>query len=752
MGRVSLPRMKRLSLLVLAGWLTNPMLAAEPPATPFLARHHPYEPQAPLLTAPEFQDVLRDATITASGHDDEQRPEFVHDGITDDSVLFWTSKEFPAWVRLELPQVRTIAQINLQLRSPGLRSFALVIEGSVDGVDWTMPCDRRAGTGLLPGGELELVLSEPVALKYLRLTITGADIPDRGPYVMELSAYAQPTPRALHGAVGDINRQYDATNVPLANMSREWSATAWRGERVHGQFVMWTQRELAGLRAEVSEMRRVSDVGRDRLIPPVDDTRNEAGSGDPALQASVRFVRHVLADGKLVGDVLDEAASVDMPAGSYRAIWLTVETPRDAGPGKYTGVLTVRADGADPIEFPLTLEVLPATLPAPRDWVFHLDVWQHPWSIARWHGVKPWSEEHFAVMRPYMLELANAGQKVITTTITPRPWGSRDYDDYGTMVEHLKQPDGSWKFDYTKFDRYVEYAMSCGITAQINCYSMLTWSGRLEYTDAATGDTRWAMCEPGTEEFADYWGPFLRDFEKHLEAKGWLEITRIAVDEAPAAMMKPMLELVRANAPRLKAALAGNQAPSHYTGLDLADFTIILDHASEDLLADIAKRRAEGRITTFYVCLDPKRPNTFVTSPPAESVWLGYYTAVNGYDGMLRWAFTTWPENPLHETLYSAHPWRRDLPPGDSFLVYPGPRSSVHWDMLRDGIEEWEKLRVIREAHGGEWPKAIAALLERFRDPKRLGDDETIIRVVEAMRAEINTYIKVNFPRREPDF
>jgi hypothetical protein len=459
----------------------------------------------------------------------------------------------------------------------------------------------------------------------------------------------------------------------------------------------------------------------------------------------VRFVRHVLAEGKLVGDVLDDVERVDMSVGSYRAIWLTMEVPRDATPGKYAGVLTVRADGAAPLEFPLGLEILPATLPAPRDWAFHLDIWQHPWSIARLHGVKPWSDEHFAVMRPYMLELANAGQKVITTTITPRPWGSRDYDDYGMMVEHLKQPDGSWLFDYTKFDRYVEYAMSCGITAQINCYSMLTWSGRLEYTDAATGDTRWAMCEPGSAEFADYWGPFLRDFEKHLDAKGWLEITRIAVDEAPAEMMKPMLELVRTNAPRLKAALAGNQAPSHYTGLDLADFTIILDHASEDLLRDIAKRRTEGRITTFYVCLDPKRPNTFVTSPPAESVWLGYYTAVNGYDGMLRWAFTTWPENPLHETLYSAHPWRRDLPPGDSFLVYPGPRSSVHWAMLRDGIEEWEKLRAIREACGGEWPEAITALLERFRDPKQLGDDETIMRDVEAMRQAVEITSRRSF-------
>lgn len=693
---------------------------------PFQARHHPYEPQAPLLTAPDYLDVLRGAEITASSHTDEQRPEFVHDGVANDTVMFWTAQELPAWVRLSLPETRMVAEVDVQLRSPGARRFDLKLETSADEKNWQTIYTRGQNEGVIPEGKLRVILDTPVRLRELRLTITGASQPEAGgPYVMEISAYAAPTRNALEGAVGDIDHRYTAANVPMDSGGEDWQATAWRGERVHGQFVVWTKARRSGLRAEVSAL------------------RDADGHELPSDAAQARFVRSVLADGELTPDVLDDAERVDMSAGSYRAVWLTITPPRDAAPGSYTGKLTLRADGTEPKVFPLTLEVLPTTLPAPHDWKFHLDVWQHPWSIARWHGVQPWSEAHWQVMRPYLRELADAGQKVITTTITPQPWGSRDYDTYGTMVEHLRQPDGSWKFDYAVFDRYVEYAMSGGITAQINCYAMLTWSGRLYYTDAATGDTRWMMCDPRLPEYADYWGPFLRDFVKHLDAKGWLEITRLAVDEAPAEPMRAMMAVVHANAPQLKVALAGNRAPSHYAGLDLADFTIILDHASEDLLRDIGQRRAEGRVTTFYVCLDPKRPNTFVTSPPAESVWLGYYTAVNGYDGMLRWAFTTWPENPLHETLYSAHPWRRDLPPGDSFLVYPGPRSSIRWELLRDGIEEWVKLAVIRARHGGQLPPTVAAPLERFRDPKQLGDDATIIRDVEVMRAAVEEEARI---------
>lgn len=684
----------------------------------FLPRHAPFDAAPPLLTHPAWQDALRGATTTASGHDDEQRPEFVHDGVHTDTVMFWTSKTYPSWVRLDLPEPREIAQVNFHVRAPSTRRFHFVLEAYADGTAWQTLRDARTEPAAIPAPGLAVVLSAPLRVRALRLTFTGATAPGDGPYVCEIAAYARPLSRTLDGAVGDLLHLYGPDNVPLANSAADWRATAWRGERVHGQFVTWTLPARTGLRAEVSPLRAPSGA---------------------TLHATTRFVRQVLADGVPAGDVLDPAPRVDMLPGSFRAVWLTVETPRDAAPGLYTGTLTLRADGTEPKIFPLTLEVLPATLPAPADWKFHLDVWQHPWSIARMHGVEPWSEAHFQIMRPYLVELARAGQKVTTATITPRPWGSRDYDDYGTMVTHTRHPDGSWTFDYSVFDRYVEFALGCGIGAQINCYALLTWSGRLEYTDAVTGDTRWAMGEPGSREFEDYWGPFLRDFENHLAARGWLERTRLAVDEPPAAMMHAMKDVLRTHAPRLKLALAGNHEPSHYTGLDLADFTIILDRVSDDLLRDIARRRAEGRVTTFYVCLDPKRPNTFVRSPPAEAVWLGYYTSVNDYDGLLRWAFTNWPENPLHETLYSCHPFRRDLPPGDSFLCYPGPRLSLHWEMLRDGIEEFEKLRLLRARHDGALPPAVAAALENFRDPKKLGDDDQVRRHVAAMRAAVES-------------
>ena len=87
-------------------------------------------------------------------------------------------------------------------------------------------------------------------------------------------------------------------------------------------------------------------------------------------------------------------------------------------------------------------------LPPPSEWKYYLDIWQHPWAVARWEACEPFSKKHYAAMRPLWEHLASAGQKVVTTTVTKLPWNHQCYDGYGTMIRHIKLNDGSWKFDY----------------------------------------------------------------------------------------------------------------------------------------------------------------------------------------------------------------------------------------------------------------------------------------------------------------
>ena len=97
--------------------------------------------------------------------------------------------------------------------------------------------------------------------------------------------------------------------------------------------------------------------------------------------------------------------------------------------------------------------------------------------------------------------------------------------------------------------------------------------------------------------------------------------------------------------------------------------------------------------------------NTFTCSPPAESEWLPLFAAADGHDGFLRWAYHSYVENPLGSTDFTS--W----PAADCFMIYPGNRSSVRWEHLRDGIESFEKIHLLRAAAAKQpIPESAAAL------------------------------------------
>ena len=538
----------------------------------------------------------------------------------------------------------------------------------------------------------------------------GATIPTKG-HSPESKAPGAPSMAAsLGGGIVGIDVRCPQTGEVVSLPAREGvRLVGWRGERVNAQVV-----------TRAATLQRQLCVDPFILECDADQTRKIAGES--------HFVRYVLADDKPTADILDTEPMIEQPAGNNRPVWLSVDIPRDAQPGQYSGCLTVRSEIGS-VEFPVRLEVLAATLPEPKDWEFHLDIWQHPQAVARWHDVKPWSPEHFALMKLLMKRLADAGQKNITCSIIHEPWGGQTYDSWPSMVEWRRKTDGSWSFDYTGFDRWVDFMMNeIGIKGQIVCYTMVPWSLQFRFYDEAGRKYVDLKAEPGTSAYDEIWGRFLKDFTAHLAAKGWLVKTAIGMDERPDKLMRPALETLHKYAPGLRVVSAIN-APSDLTK-DLYEISpLIRVGLSPELLA--ARKRA-GKISTFYVCCIPSRPNTFTGSPLAESAWLPLRAAACGYDGFLRWAYNSWGENPLLSSDYAK--W----PSGDCFLVYPGNRSSLRWERLRDGIEEAEKIRILRSLGNPEMGRRLDEVLKPltgWNSPK--SDLDKVVKAVEDLSRQI---------------
>lgn len=495
----------------------------------------------------------------------------------------------------------------------------------------------------------------------------------------------------LHAAVGSVDVRYKFHEVPIAGIAsiendaqekktttseenRAWKGCAWRGERVHAQLVLWTR----------------DPVEQVRFMPAA--LTHENGEHLPQAELQTRFVRYTLGDKGLQPDILDTTKRLDMPAMSVRPLWVTVDVPRNAAPGIYKARLEIKAKAVDPIGFDFLLEVLPWTLPPLSKGAFHLDLWQNPYALARYHHVEPWSDEHFAIMEPHMRMLVDAGQKVLTATILHQAWGTQTFDPYDSMVEWIRQPDGGWVFDFTNFDRWVKFGTRMGLDNAINCYSTIPWSNQVRYREAQTGNYEIIKFVAGDENYKKLWPPFLKAFSGHLENHGWLDRVCLAMDERPPEQMRPAIELIREHAPGLKIALAGGNHPELEE--EIHDWCVfITPPLSDELIRKRGERNRDDNLnmqTTYYVCCSPPRPNTFTDSPPAESAWLGWYAAARGFSGFLRWAYDSWVEDPFMDTRHVT--WAA----GDCFLVYPGARSSIRFERLREGIQAYEKIRILR--------------------------------------------------------
>ena len=503
----------------------------------------------------------------------------------------------------------------------------------------------------------------------------------------------------------------------LEYQKKAFNHSAWRGEKVFAQAVISSDAELKDVTVAVSDLRSGKSV---------------IGSGN----ISVQFVSFVVSDlldttkfgqcssredkskwGEvLVADVLDLKESMNIPTGRKQPVWMTVNVPSDAKPGKYTGRMSVSSSNAKTRSLPVGLVVSDHILPPAHDWAFHLDLWQNPYSVARYAGVPLWSEAHFEAMRPVMRMLAEAGQKSVTATIMNRPWNGQTEDAFGSMVTKIRRIDGSWLYDYTIFDRWVEFMFSLGIDRQINCYSMIPWALEFDYYDQATSSPTTFQAAPGSEEYNEYWGTFIADFSRHLKAKGWFEKTMIAMDERPMESMQAVLSLIRRTEPDFKISLAGNYHEPINFGI--ADFSEGFAPKKEFPESAKAKRKELGLTTTFYTCCAEAHPNMFVISDPDEAAWLGWFAQAENYDGYLRWAYNSWTMDPLADARF------RTWPAGDCFVVYPGGRGSVRFSKLVEGIQDFEKIRILKE----QWRKEdddsklsqLAEILKSFSSEKLL--------------------------------
>lgn len=528
----------------------------------------------------------------------------------------------------------------------------------------------------------------------------------------------EPVAGDLTAVAGDTNVHtkqedyYAAFDQITGKEPTKLSATAWLADTAAAKLdLLTTGKALTNVRVTVGEMKNPHGDVLDGTVTPY-------------------FIKTVLAHdtGKYVPDVLYTTGAFNLPAASVASVWLTVETAANALPGVYTGDITITADGLDTPET-LTLSVEVIGLARPEGDI-PLEIWQYPYSSNRYYSGKT-TEEYFGKTAEDLWHIhlnpayeaglvsqieiyKRAGGTSVTVTVTEDPWNSQTPDPYPSMVKWTQKKDGSFAFDYTDFDYFVELNEKHGVTGNIMVFSMADWASRITYYSERQGKVVSENLTPGSERYRKVWSEFLTNFMAHTKEKGWFDRVYMAMDERPADVVEATLDTVELvkdeDGKSFKTALAVFTFDTEYLFDRVTNLSLAFAMTPSRLSTITEHRRRLGLETTLYTC---GAQNSALSNPPIEGVYTLWYIRQRGADGFLRWALDSFNADPLNSTDH------RLFAAGDIYMIYPDVKdaenptahTSVRFEKLAEGVRDIAKLNWLLENYPS-YAKSLNRALE----------------------------------------
>ena len=397
--------------------------------------------------------------------------------------------------------------------------------------------------------------------------------------------------------------------------------------------------------------------------------------------------------------------SSDIAAGYNQPLWIRVAIPDGTPAGIYRGSIELNADTYH-ASVPLVVEVygfaLPSRMSCSTALGFSFD------EVVRYHNLQTESQKR-QVLDLYFKSFASHHIS---------PYEPAPLDPLRVSWDGL-EPQILWQ----AWDRAVEKALT---TYGFNSF-------RLRLLGLGGGSFQ-SRREPqlngfgeNTPQYERALGNYLSAIEKHLEAKGWLEEAFVYWFDEPRQedyeFVNNGFAKLKRHAPQLRRMLTEQVEQELLGGPTIwCPVTPNFSHT------DAAARKSANESFWWYVCTIPKSPyaGLFIDHAGIElRTWL-WQTWQNGIDGILIWQSNYWHseaayvetrQNPYADPMSwmssisapigSKRPWGN----GDGRLIYPplasvaaqrtspiiaGPVASQRWEMLRDGIEDYEYFAILR--------------------------------------------------------
>ena len=417
-------------------------------------------------------------------------------------------------------------------------------------------------------------------------------------------------------------------------------------------------------------------------------------------------------------DAFLEEKTIRIPDEWTQPLWFSVRVPKGTPAGEYTGAvgieLLTNAGERHRFQVPIALTVWPFTLP--DEFHLHQTEWFSAETLANYYHLDYWSDAHWQWIGKVAADMARHKQDLI---LTP----------YTTLVKTTRAKSGRFRFDFSLFDRWVKTFKKAGVDwiegghlagRLADFESEIVWERFPIYeADGKPLDTsRGKMSE---EEFESCLEQLVKAVFAHLKKRGWAGrfVQHIADEPIPkneaswrncAAKVRQWLPGV----PIIDAVMSEGLG-------DLVDWRVPqIQHTGPG-----APRNPDEQLWS-YVCLAPQGqyPNRFLDYPSIRNRIMFWLSWSLGLKGFLHWGYNFWvrwqgvpadiPVSPWQDatgaSIYCAD--RAPLPAGDPHIVYPGKSticSSIRWEVIRKGFEDFEYLYLLDQAAAGKRGRAATA-------------------------------------------
>jgi Glycoside hydrolase 123, catalytic domain len=428
---------------------------------------------------------------------------------------------------------------------------------------------------------------------------------------------------------------------------------------------------------------------------------------DSPLRLDLFFAHYVSFDGTLVPDALlpwdGSARPTEQP---NQPLWLRVTVPPGTPAGNYTGRITVAADGVSK-QVPIIVKVFPVTLPAPNQvdgsllTSFHVAAQSYGNMVSKLNGYTLSSQMQGTAPTLYSF--------LASYRISPSSWG------YGSPGE---------RSGYATNKRWWQDSAS-NMVAEVGDRAFAAMS--IPVSNNRTAPANYiAGLSPNAPQT---WCSYLQSVHSFWQQHGWLDSYPYlyGMDEPGLAGFKVVAQqakAVHACFPGGHVIVTGNPSLDNRFlwngGSDDVDVWVVLasryygkytvpaltktgvSHATaNEKLIDAV--RARGKAIWAYTYPGTRTPGFTATEPLSDSQLFFLWASLENIRGVLYGDGTTTYQN-------GVNPYQSVSKDGAFVLLYPGkdgPVPSARLEQVRDGIENWEILNIVRQKHGSATVRKI---------------------------------------------